>query len=227
MGRKEMQAVRHHGAPRLRVKAKHLTEIGVEVVDGRVTAVSADARPVLDDGRVLDVANVIWCTGFRQTFDWIDLPIVGDDGWPREYRGGVDSAPGLFFCGLSFQYAFSSMVLPGLGRDAAYVVKKIAARAQTKSLLRPQAAHIAIRRASCQFKRQHRGRPGPLRRRSRLPSLPDRFCFWGRCSGIRRFRDGYPTTTPWRRRRPRTSPGGDCPTWPRHSPLPRSPSPSS
>jgi putative flavoprotein involved in K+ transport len=126
MGRKEMQAVRHHGAPRLRVKAKHLTEIGVEVVDGRVTAVSADARPVLDDGRVLDVANVIWCTGFRQTFDWIDLPIVGDDGWPREYRGGVDSAPGLFFCGLSFQYAFSSMVLPGLGRDAACVVKKIA-----------------------------------------------------------------------------------------------------
>jgi putative flavoprotein involved in K+ transport len=71
-------------------------------------------------------ANVVWCTGFRQTFDWIDRPIVGDDGWPREYRGGVDSAPGLFFCGLSFQYAFSSMVLPGLGRDAACVVKKIA-----------------------------------------------------------------------------------------------------
>lgn len=132
MGRKQMQAVRHHGAPRLRVKAKHLTERGVEMVDGRVSGVSADGRPVLDDGRVLDVANVIWCTGFRQTFDWIDLPIVGDDGWPREYRGVVDSVPDLFFCGLSFQYAFGSMVLPGVGRDAAYVVKKIAARAQTK-----------------------------------------------------------------------------------------------
>src|SRR5215207_10890004 len=128
MGRKEMQAVRHHGVPRLRVKAKHLTERGVEMVDGRVTAVSADGRPVLDDGRVLDVANVVWCTGFRQTFDWIDLPVVGDDGWPREYRGGVDSAP-----------ASSSAVfvpvrlqldgLTGVGRDAAYVVKKIAARA--------------------------------------------------------------------------------------------------
>jgi hypothetical protein len=145
MGRKEMQAVRQHGVPRLRVKAKHLTEIGVEMVDGRVTAVSAEGRPVLDDGRVLDVANVIWCTGFRQTFDWIDLPVVGDDGWPREYRGGVDSAPGLFFCGLSFQYAFSSMVLPGAGRDAAYVVKKIAAPARRrKSLLRPEAPHIGI-----------------------------------------------------------------------------------
>ena len=102
------------------------------MVDGRVTAVSAGGRPVLDDGRVLDVANVVWCTGFRQTFDWIDLPVVGDDGWPREYRGGVDSAP-----------ASSSAVfvpvrlqldgLTGVGRDAAYVVKKIAApRAQTK-----------------------------------------------------------------------------------------------
>jgi putative flavoprotein involved in K+ transport len=109
--------VRHHGVPRLQVKAKHLTEIGVEMVDGRVSAVSADGRPALDDGRVLDVANVIWCTGFRQTFDWIDLLVVGDDGWPREYRGGVDSAPGFFFCGLSFQYAFSSMVpRPGPGR---------------------------------------------------------------------------------------------------------------
>ena len=107
--------MRHHGVPRLRVKAKHLTEIGVEMVDGRVTAVSADGRPVLDDGWVLDVANVVWCTGFRQTFDWIDVPVVGDDGWPREYRGGVDSALGLFFCGLSFQYVFSSMVLPGRG----------------------------------------------------------------------------------------------------------------
>jgi len=37
--------------------------------------------------------------------------------------------PGLFFCGLSFQFAFSSMVFPGIGRDAAYVAKKIAQRA--------------------------------------------------------------------------------------------------
>ncbi|WP_165821133.1 hypothetical protein [Nocardioides gansuensis] len=48
----------------------------------------------------------------------MDVPIVGDDGWRREYRGVVDSAPGLFFYGLSFQYALSSMVLPGVGRDA-------------------------------------------------------------------------------------------------------------
>jgi putative flavoprotein involved in K+ transport len=61
-------------------------------------------------------------------FDWIDLPIIGAGGWPREMRGVVPDAPGLFFCGLSFQYAFSSMVLPGVGRDAAYVAEQIEAR---------------------------------------------------------------------------------------------------
>ncbi len=88
---------------------------------------------MLDDGRVLDVANVVWCTGFRQVFDWISLSVMKDDGWPIEYRGVVESAPGLFFCGLSFQYAFSSMVFPGIGRDAAYVAAQIARRAHSSA----------------------------------------------------------------------------------------------
>ena len=90
---------------------------------------------MLADGRVLDVANVVWATGFRQVFDWIKMPVVGADGWPREYRGVAENAPGLFFCGLSFQYAFSSMVLPGVGRDAAYVARRIAARVRTERSL--------------------------------------------------------------------------------------------
>jgi putative flavoprotein involved in K+ transport len=86
---------------------------------------------MLDDGRVLDVANIIWATGFRRDLRWIEAPITcDDDGWPREYRGVVADVPGLFFCGLSFQYAFSSMVLPGVGRDAAYVARKIDQRAK-------------------------------------------------------------------------------------------------
>ena len=88
----------------------------------------AGGRPRLDDGTVLDVASVVWCTGFRQVFDWIRLPILGADGWPVEYRGVVDAAPGLYFCGLSFQYAFSSMVFPGISRDADYVARQIVAR---------------------------------------------------------------------------------------------------
>jgi putative flavoprotein involved in K+ transport len=130
MGRKEMHEVRNHGGPMLRVKRHHLDERGVQRFESRVTGVS-DGKPVLADGQVLDVANVVWCTGFRQVYDWVDLPMLGDDGWPAEYRGVVESVPGLFFCGLAFQYAFSSMVLPGVGRDAAFVADKIAARART------------------------------------------------------------------------------------------------
>jgi putative flavoprotein involved in K+ transport len=74
------------------------------------------------------VANVVWCTGFKQDFGWIDLPVCDEDGWPREERGVVPSAPGLYFSGLAFQYAFSSMLLLGAGRDAEHVAEQIAAR---------------------------------------------------------------------------------------------------
>ena len=46
------------------------------------------------------------------------------------YRAGVvHGMPGLYFCGLIFQYSFASMVFPGIGRDAAYVARQVAARA--------------------------------------------------------------------------------------------------
>ncbi|WP_371401133.1 NAD(P)/FAD-dependent oxidoreductase [Kribbella sp. NBC_00662] len=134
MGKKEMDHIRHHGGPMIRVKRADLLERGVERVPARVTG-TQDGLPMLADGRVLDVANVVWATGFRQVFDWIKMPLVGADGWPREYRGVAENAPGLFFCGLSFQYAFSSMVLPGVGRDAAYVAKRISARVRSERSL--------------------------------------------------------------------------------------------
>jgi putative flavoprotein involved in K+ transport len=127
IGRKAMEEIRFHGGPMLRVKRSDLKARGVERILERVTGVQ-DGRPLLDGGRVLDIANVVWCTGFRQVFDWIKLPIFGADGWPEEMRGVVSAAPGLFFCGLAFQYAFSSMVLPGVGRDAAYIAKQVGTR---------------------------------------------------------------------------------------------------
>jgi putative flavoprotein involved in K+ transport len=131
IGRKQADEIRFHGGPMLRVKREDLLARGVDRVHDRVTG-ARDGRPVLDGGRVLDVANVVWCTGFRQVFDWIKLPVFRPDGWPDELRGVVPGAPGLFFCGLAFQYAFSSMVLPGVGRDADYVARRISARSRTR-----------------------------------------------------------------------------------------------
>ena len=124
-GRKMRSQVRGHGGPLLRVKLPHLGAAGVEYVSARTAGVR-DGLPVLDGGRPLEVRNVIWCTGFRPDFSWIHLPVTGQDGWPRQERGTAASAPGLYFAGLLFQYAFSSMLVGEVGRDAEYVAQHIA-----------------------------------------------------------------------------------------------------
>ena len=125
--------------PLIRTRSKEILAAGVERV-GRVVGVDG-GRPVLEDGRVLDVANVVWCTGFRTDFGWIDLPVFDEAGDPRHVRGVVESEPGLYFLGLVFQYSFSSDVLPGRGRDAAFIAKHIAARQQQGA---PAAAEAAL-----------------------------------------------------------------------------------
>ena len=132
LGRKEINTFRQHGGPRLRVQSADLEGRGVDWVKGRMTGVQ-DGRPVLDNGRVVDAQTVVWCTGFRQVFGWIDLPVLGDDGWPRELRGVVDDSPGLYFAGLCFQSAAASMTIHGAGRDAEYVARHIAARARDRA----------------------------------------------------------------------------------------------
>ena len=126
MGRKAQPHFLSHGAPLVRVKAKDIAAAGVERVARTVGA--RDGLPELADGRVLNVSNVIWCTGFRPGFEWIDLPVFGEDGRPVQDRGVVPTEPGLFFVGVHFQYAAASEVLPGVGRDAAYVAKRIGSR---------------------------------------------------------------------------------------------------
>ncbi|TDD71964.1 portal protein [Jiangella aurantiaca] len=127
IGRKMRPEIRTHGGPLLRVQADDLAAAGVEWIPERVTGVR-EGNPVLDGGRVLDIGTVVWCTGFRQDFTWIRLPVLGDDGWPLEERGVVPSSPGLYFTGLAFQSAFSSMLVGGAGRDAEYVARHIARR---------------------------------------------------------------------------------------------------
>jgi putative flavoprotein involved in K+ transport len=128
LGRRLRPEVRAHGGPLLRVRLPDLAAAGVHHVSARTVGVR-DGRPVLADGQVLDVANVIWCTGFRPDFGWIHLPVTGADGWPEQERGVVPGVPGLYFVGLIFQFAFASMLVGGVGRDAEYVARRVAARA--------------------------------------------------------------------------------------------------
>jgi putative flavoprotein involved in K+ transport len=117
-----------HAAPLVRVKPKDLTAAGVRRVP-RVVGVR-DGHPLVADQRVLEVANVVWCTGFGPDFSWIDLPVLGENqNEPMHYRGVVANQPGLYFVGLFFLYAMSSGFLPGVDRDAEHIAEQIAAGA--------------------------------------------------------------------------------------------------
>jgi putative flavoprotein involved in K+ transport len=132
IGRKVRGKVRAHGGPLLRVKRAHLREAGVEHTEARVEEVR-DGLPVLADGRVLDVANVIWCTGFGKNVAWIDVPVTGEDGWPEQTNGAVEASPGLYFVGLPFLFSFASMLVGGVGRDARRVAEQIARRPRSEA----------------------------------------------------------------------------------------------
>jgi putative flavoprotein involved in K+ transport len=111
------------GIPLARVRRQEIVTAGIERVPRTVGV--EDGSPRMEDGRVLDVRNVVWCTGFRADFRWIDLPITGDYGMPVHERGVVPSQPGLYFMGLLFQYTLASALVGGVGRDARYIAEHI------------------------------------------------------------------------------------------------------
>jgi putative flavoprotein involved in K+ transport len=111
------------GIPLGRVRRKDFAPAGIKRVP-RTTGVK-NRYPLLEDGTVLTVSNVIWCTGFRPDYHWIDLSLPTHDGLPIHDRGIVESCPGLYFIGLLFLYSLSSALVGGVGRDAGHIVDHI------------------------------------------------------------------------------------------------------
>ncbi|HEY7861554.1 MAG TPA: FAD-dependent oxidoreductase [Gemmatimonadaceae bacterium] len=143
-GRKARPSIVSKGSPLIRVKGRDLAAASVERVPRCVGA--REGKPLLDDGRVLDVANVVWCTGFHPGFSWIELPVFGEHGEPVHDRGVVASEPGLYFVGLHFLYAMSSTMIHGVGRDAEHIANVVAGRvrAHAKAQPRQQALTAAV-----------------------------------------------------------------------------------
>ena len=69
---------------------------------------ACDAAVRFSDGTREDVDAIVWCTGYRPGFEWIDLPLEYDGKVPVHRRGIVDELPGLYFVGLHFLYSLSS-----------------------------------------------------------------------------------------------------------------------
>jgi putative flavoprotein involved in K+ transport len=128
IGRKALPRIRAGHQPLIRVKARHLRAAGVELVPR--TAGIRDGLPLLDDGSAVDVAAIVWCTGYRPDHDWIDLPVLDDDDdLASDHDGVVAVEPGLYRVGREFLHAFSSHTVGGVGRDARRIARHIAARA--------------------------------------------------------------------------------------------------
>jgi len=130
LGRRAKPKVLSQGMNLIRVRPKDYDEAGVERVP-RVAGVR-DGRPHLDDGRVLEPANVVWATGYDLDWSWARVPGFGA-GEPEHRRGVVAGAPGVYVLGLEFLYSFSSEQIQGTLRDPGYVVSHLDQRPRATS----------------------------------------------------------------------------------------------
>ncbi|HEV2824169.1 MAG TPA: pyridine nucleotide-disulfide oxidoreductase, partial [Actinomycetota bacterium] len=91
-------------------------------------AVGANGSIVrFEDQAELDVAGIVWATGFRVDHSWIDAPVFDDAGRVVHQRG-VTEAPGLYFLGLSWQHTRGSALLGFVHEDAAFLADRIQAQ---------------------------------------------------------------------------------------------------
>jgi putative flavoprotein involved in K+ transport len=88
-------------------------------------AVDASGETVrFSDGTALDVASVIWATGFRNDHSWIEAPIFDHEGRVVQRRG-ITQSPGLYFIGLTWQHTRGSALIGWVADDAAYIAEAI------------------------------------------------------------------------------------------------------
>jgi putative flavoprotein involved in K+ transport len=129
MGRRAAAGFFDRGAPLIGIGVPDLVKAGVQRV-GRFTG-AQDGMPVVDGAGVLAPASIVWATGYRPDFGWIEDLAVDKAGWPATERGASVGSPGLYFVGMPFQYAISSGLLGGVGRDASYVAARLTEHLET------------------------------------------------------------------------------------------------
>jgi putative flavoprotein involved in K+ transport len=110
------------------LKRHHGVELKPRVVDARGRTVR------FADGSELEVDAVIWATGYRPDYSWIDLPVFDPDGRVR-HRRGVTNVPGLYFLGLTWQHTRGSALLGWVKDDAEFIAGQIEAVQEGRSRL--------------------------------------------------------------------------------------------
>ncbi len=110
---------------------KHIAEQRIKAPAGRhYEPVWTPERLVLEaDPICLGITSIVWSTGFRASYDWVELPVFDGAGYPLHERG-VTEVPGLYVLGLPWLYTWGSGRFLGVGRDAAFLASRIEERKQ-------------------------------------------------------------------------------------------------
>jgi putative flavoprotein involved in K+ transport len=99
-------------------------------VDLKPRLVGASGRTAqFADGSELEVDAVVWATGFRPAYSWIELAVVDPEGRAL-HRRGVTEVPGLYFLGLTWQNTRGSALLGWVKDDAEFLAGRIGALAE-------------------------------------------------------------------------------------------------
>jgi putative flavoprotein involved in K+ transport len=125
LGRRLQQRMRQGGDQRIGIAEQVLTDAGILRL-GRLTGERAGLPEC--DGTVIDPGAIVWCTGFEPDYRWIQLPVLGSDGYPKHRRGVAADVAGLYFVGLRFQHRMTSSLIGGVGEDAAFIAEQVARR---------------------------------------------------------------------------------------------------
>ncbi len=132
IGRRVAAGFHDRGAPLIGVGVRQLSAAGVRRLP-RLESVR-NGSPVTPEHPSAgeSVATVVWCTGYRPDFGWVPGLPHDTAGWPVHERGVVSAIPGLFFLGLPFQYALTSALIGGAGRDARHLADQMTKRMPTR-----------------------------------------------------------------------------------------------
>lgn len=114
---------------------------GIEI---KPRAIGANGGTVsFADGSELEVDAVIWATGYRLDYSWIDLPIFDAQG-SLCHRRGVTDVPGLYFLGLTWQHTRGSALIGWVRDDADFLAERIGAVRKAKISAAPAQEEVGI-----------------------------------------------------------------------------------
>jgi putative flavoprotein involved in K+ transport len=98
---------------------------GIEVTDEPVAQFDFEPPEVTElDLAAEGISTVIWTSGYRPAFAWIEAPVLDGFGLPIA-DGGLTSTPGLAFIGTPWLVDMGSANLIGLVRDAEALVARL------------------------------------------------------------------------------------------------------